>query len=221
MLEAIILLGAPGSGKGTTADDLVQATDLIHLSTGDMLREAIRSEHPVGREAKTYMDKGELVPDDVIMRLVEDRLKKGAADAKYIFDGFPRTTEQAELLDRFFSRNDTGRLSHVFLLEVDRQTLVNRIAGRRICRKCGAVYHITNIPSKVEGVCDACGGELYQRADDNAETVLNRLDVYEKQTASLIDYYEKKKALRRINATDRKHTMDVILAALKGASAGR
>lgn len=216
MLEAIILLGPPGSGKGTLAEDMKSAvSDLTHVSTGNMLREALQAESAVGLEAKSYMDKGELVPDEVVMKIVSDRLTAGAADARYIFDGFPRTSEQARLLDGFLSEGDRGKVSHVFLLEVPTEVLVDRIAGRLICRACGAVYHVTNIPPKVEGVCDLCGGELYQRADDNRETVLNRLEVYNNQTASLIDYYEKKNVLRKVEALDREASLETILGHLR------
>jgi len=211
MLEAIILLGAPGSGKGTTADDLKAAVPgLTHVSTGNMLREALQAESEVGLEAKKFMDKGELVPDEVVMKIVSDRLDAGPSDARYIFDGFPRTCEQARLLDAFLEEDDRGKVSHVFLLEVPTEILVDRIAGRLICRDCGAVYHVTNIPPKVEGVCDECGGELYQRADDNRETVLNRLEVYNNQTASLIDYYAQKNVLRRLKALEREKTLGAI-----------
>ena len=211
MLEAIILLGAPGAGKGTTADDLKAAVPgLTHVSTGNMLREALQAKSEVGLEAKQFMDKGELVPDDVVMKIVSDRLDAGPSDARYIFDGFPRTCEQARLLDAFLAEDDRGQVSHVFLLEVPTEVLVDRIAGRLICRDCGAVYHVTNIPPKVEGVCDECGGELYQRADDNRETVLNRLEVYNNQTASLIDYYAQKNVLRRVKALNREKTLDAI-----------
>lgn len=218
MLEAIILLGAPGSGKGTTAEDMKSAVnELIHVSTGNMLREALQAKSEVGLEAKKYMDKGELVPDEVVMKIVSDRLAAGPSDARYIFDGFPRTSEQARLLDAFLEDHGRGRVSHVFLLEVEKDVLVDRIAGRLICRECGAVYHVTNIPPKVDGVCDTCGGELYQRADDNRETVLNRLEVYHRQTASLIDYYAEKNVLRRVDALERDDTLAVILGHLQSS----
>lgn len=215
MLDTIILLGAPGSGKGTIAEDLTNETESIHVSTGDMLRESVKEGHPVGLKAKQYMDAGELVPDDVIMEIVRERLDRGPDDARYLFDGFPRTTEQARLLDGALSRDDRGRVSHVFLLEVSKEVVVDRLEGRRVCRQCGAVYHIRNIPPKKEGVCDQCGGELYQRKDDNKETVLNRWDVYQKQVAGLIDYYEKKNVLFRVDALDRRKTVEAILAALR------
>ncbi len=212
MWEAIILLGAPGSGKGTTAVDLTEAVEAFtHMSTGDMLRAALKAGSPVGLEAKRYMEAGELVPDDVIMKIVRERLLAGPADAQYIFDGFPRTSEQARLLDGLLQADGRGRVSHVFLLEVPKDILVDRMSGRLLCRACGAVYHVRNIPPRQDGVCDQCGGELYQRADDNRETVLNRLEVFEKQTSGLIAYYEKAGVLHRIKALQREKTLAFIL----------
>lgn len=198
-MKAIILLGAPGAGKGTLAEGVKTATAFIHVSTGDMLRAAIKAGSPTGLEAKAFMEKGELVPDDVILRIVGERLAQGRPDDQYMFDGFPRTLEQARQLDETLARLG-GAIDQVFLLEVPTPVIVSRLSGRRICKGCGAVYHVTNIPSKVAGVCDQCGGALYQRADDSEATVLNRLDVYQRQTASLIDFYERKGVLVRVNA---------------------
>jgi len=198
-MKAIILLGAPGAGKGTLAEGIRNATDYIHVSTGDMLRAAIKAGRETGLEAKSFMEKGELVPDDLIMRIVGERLSQGAPSDQYMFDGFPRTLEQARLLDETLAKSD-AKVNQVFLLEVPTSVIVSRLSGRRICKGCGAVYHVTNIPPKVEGVCDQCGGVLYQRPDDSEATVMNRLEVYESQTASLIDFYEKKGVLVRINA---------------------
>ena len=198
-MKAIILLGAPGAGKGTLAEGVRSATAYLHVSTGDMLRSAIKAGSKTGLEAKAYMEKGELVPDDVILRIVGERLAQGRSDDKYMFDGFPRTLEQARQLDVTLGK--LGAAVHqVFLLEVPTPVIVSRLSGRRICKGCGAVYHVTNIPSKVAGVCDQCGGALYQRPDDSEATVLNRLEVYQRQTASLVDFYEKKGVLVRINA---------------------
>ena len=198
-MNTIILLGAPGAGKGTLAEGVRAATDFIHVSTGDMLRAAIKAGTSTGLEAKAFMEKGELVPDEVILRIVRERLAQGKATDRYMFDGFPRTLEQARGLDETLAELN-GRVNQVFLLEVPTPVIVSRLSGRRICKSCGAVYHVTNIPSKVEGVCDQCGGPLYQRPDDSEETVLNRLEVYQRQTASLIDFYETKGVLVRINA---------------------
>ena len=198
-MNTIILLGAPGAGKGTLAEGVRAATDFIHVSTGDMLRAAIKAGTSTGLEAKAFMEKGELVPDEVILRIVRERLAQGRPSDRYMFDGFPRTLEQARGLDETLAELN-GRVNQVFLLEVPTPVIVSRLSGRRICKSCGAVYHVTNIPSKVEGVCDQCGGPLYQRPDDSEETVLNRLEVYQRQTASLIDFYETKGVLVRINA---------------------
>lgn len=219
-MQAIVLLGAPGAGKGTIAEGIKTATRYVHVSTGDMLREAVKAGRPVGLEAKSYMEKGELVPDAVIMRIVTERLDQGPRDAQYMFDGFPRTLEQARLLDEVLAAHG-GRIEHVFLLDVPRDILVDRLAGRRVCRNCGAVYHVRNIPPRKAGVCDACGGPLYQRPDDTEETVLNRLDVFKKQTQGLIEYYEKKGALARVNAGQKKEkTQSEILAILNRPMVG-
>ena len=198
-MKAIILLGAPGAGKGTLAEGVRNATAYLHVSTGDMLRSAIKAGSKTGLEAKAYMEKGELVPDAVILRIVGERLAQGQPADQYMFDGFPRTLEQARQLDEILAKLGAA-INQVFLLEVPTPVIVSRLSGRRICKGCGAVYHVTNIPSKKEGVCDQCGGVLYQRPDDSEATVLNRLEVYQRQTASLIDFYERKGVLVRINA---------------------
>lgn len=198
-MKAIILLGAPGAGKGTLAEGVKNATAFLHVSTGDMLRAAIKAGSPTGLEAKAFMEKGELVPDDVILRIVGERLAQGGPDDQYMFDGFPRTLEQARQLDAVLEKLG-GAVNQVFLLEVPTPVIVSRLSGRRICKSCGAVYHVTNIPSKVAGICDQCGGPLYQRPDDSEATVLNRLEVYQRQTSSLIDFYEQKGVLVRVNA---------------------
>ena len=218
-MQTIVLLGAPGAGKGTVAEVIRGATDFVHVSTGDMLREAVKSGSPVGLEAKKFMEAGELVPDETIIGIVRERLDKGPADARYMFDGFPRTQEQARLLDETLADHQ-ATLSHVFLLEIAKEVIVERMAGRRICRDCGAVYHAKNIPPRVEGVCDACGGELYQRPDDAEETVLNRLDVFNRETAGLIDYYDAKKVLVRVDAArDKDETSRDLLEHLGGSGA--
>jgi len=197
-MEAIVLLGPPGTGKGTVSEKLKEATKYVHVSTGDMLRKAIKENTPAGLNAKGYMDRGELVPDEVIIKLVEDRLEKDG-DGAYMFDGFPRTVTQAELLEKTISKAG-GNVSHVIYLDAPNDVLMKRLTGRRTCRKCGANYHIVNIPPKKEGVCDVCGGELYQRPDDREETILNRLKVYEEQTKSLVKWYEDKGILQRVNS---------------------
>ena len=213
-MKAIILLGAPGAGKGTVAELLKQSTDYVHVSTGDMLRAAVKAGSPVGLEAKAFMEKGELVPDDVILRIVGERMAQGGPDAKYMFDGFPRTIDQATGLDAQLAKFG-AKVNGVFQLEVPRDVLVDRLAGRRVCKACGAVYHLRNLPTKVEGVCDKCGGATYQRADDSEATVLNRLDVYRKQTESLISFYRSRGVLHEIAAAGAKEdTRDRVVGAL-------
>lgn len=198
-MEAIILLGGPGAGKGTLAEALKKATPFIHVSTGDMLRAAIRAGTPLGIEAKTCMDKGQLVSDELVLQIIKERVGSESADAKFMFDGFPRTIEQAKGLRKIF-REIGGTVTHVLNLEVEPDVLIPRLCGRRTCKTCGAIFHIVNMPPKEEGVCDLDGGELYQRADDNEETVLNRLEVYKTQTAPLIDFYSDEGILHAINA---------------------
>ena len=218
-MQATILLGAPGAGKGTIAEMLVQSTDYRHVSTGDMLREAVKEGTETGKTARSYMEAGELVPDDVILGIVRERLQKEGEEAKILFDGFPRTPEQARLLDEVLDGLG-GELTRVFLLEVPREVVVDRLSGRRICRQCGAVYHVRNIPPRVEGVCDKCGGELYQRPDDNEETVRNRLDVFKRQTERLIGYYEEQGKLQRVAADRGKdETEKTVRQALTGDGA--
>lgn len=210
-MKTIILLGAPGAGKGTIAEGIRNASPFLHVSTGDMLREAVKKGTAVGRQAEGYMKRGELVPDDVILGIVAERLGQGASNAAYMFDGFPRTLEQARLLDETLGKY-TSKVDCVFLLDASRELLISRLTGRRVCRKCGQGYHVVNIPPKQEGICDLCGGELYQRADDSEATILNRLDVYTKQTESLISYYEKKGVLVRVDSSrPRQETVAEIL----------
>jgi len=205
-METIVLLGAPGSGKGTVAEDIRNSVNYQHISTGDVLRNAVKSGTALGNEAKQFMERGELVPDDLIVSIVRDLIVSGPPDARYMFDGFPRTTAQAEKFDEMLGAGGSA-VKFVFLLEVARPVLVRRICGRRICRSCGAVYNIHTKRPKVDGICDFCGSnDIYQRADDTEETLNNRLDVYERQTAELISYYEKKSILVRVNAEDRLET---------------
>lgn len=209
-MQAIVLLGAPGAGKGTVAEDLKRQISIEHISTGDMLREAVRAGTEVGREAKAYMEKGELVPDDVIIRLVRDRLLAGKSDVIYMFDGFPRNVHQAELLDALLAEIG-GKLTHVFSLVVPRELIIRRISNRRVCRTCGAVYNLIGMRPKVDGICDVCGGEVYQRPDDNESTVNNRLDVFQRETAPLVDYYKRKGLFVEIDSSDRVETERAIL----------
>jgi len=169
---------------------IAEQYDIPHISTGDILRANVKAETPLGLEAKGYMDRGELVPDSLIMDLVKDRLAEPDCENGFLFDGFPRTVPQAEALDRILA--DRGiSLDAVIDIRVDEEELLKRMTGRRVCRQCGAPYHIVNMPPKKEGVCDLCGGEVYQRADDTEETVRNRFKVYNEQTLPLTDYYAK------------------------------
>ncbi len=185
----IILLGAPGSGKGTVARVLVERTGTPHISTGDMLRAAQAAKTSLGASAREYMESGRLVPDDIVIGLIRNRLGQSDCLSKgYILDGFPRTLSQAAELGVVLADLESD-VQAVFDLQVNRQLLIKRLSGRRICKSCDAIYHVVNMPPKKEGICDICGGELYQRADDQPATVENRLDVYEVQTKPLIEYY--------------------------------
>lgn len=194
----IILMGLPGAGKGTQADSIVEKYEVPHISTGDMFRAAISEGTELGLKAKSYMDQGALVPDEVTIGIVRERLSKADCEKGFLLDGFPRTVPQAEALDELLADMDR-KIEHVINIEVDPEELVKRLTGRRICKVCGTSYHLQFNPPKVEGVCDKDGGELYQREDDNPETVKNRLDVNLKQTAPLLDFYETKGVLSNIN----------------------
>jgi adenylate kinase len=180
----IILLGAPGAGKGTEASKIVDTYKLPHISTGDIFRENIKNETPIGLQAKSYIDKGLLVPDEVTCKIVEERISREDCKNGYMLDGFPRTIAQAEALDQI------TKLDLVINIGVDHSLLLNRLCGRRVCKDCGESYHVSRLNGETK--CARCGGDLYQRKDDNPETVQSRLDVYNAQTAPLIEYYEKK-----------------------------
>ena len=186
----ILLMGPPGAGKGTQAANLVTEFGIPHISTGDMFRAAVKEGTELGKQAKACMDAGKLVPDEVTIGIVRERLAKDDCKKGFILDGFPRTVEQADALDGIMK--DLGlSITRVLNINVPAEDLIERAVGRRICKKCGATYHVKFHPSKAEGGCDACGGELYQRADDSAETMKNRLAVYEDSTRPLIEYYKK------------------------------
>jgi adenylate kinase len=195
----IVLLGGPGSGKGTQAKKLVDKLGIPQISTGDIFRAALKEGTPMGLKAKTYMDKGELVPDDVVIGVVEERLAKPDLDKGYMLDGFPRTLAQAEALDKIIVSQGKA-INHAILVDVPDEELVARLSGRRTCRNsdCGKMYHVMFNPPKRDGICDGCGSELYQRDDDSEATIRERLTVYNNQTAPLIDYYDKKQLLRRV-----------------------
>jgi len=206
----LILLGGPGVGKGTQAQRLAAKYNTPHIATGDILRQAVKNGTDIGLKAKSYMDKGLLVPDEVVIGIIEGRLAQPDAKAGYILDGFPRTVPQAKALDEL-----TARLNMVpdavVNITASTEMVVRRLSGRRTCRDCQAVYHVVNIPPKEAGVCDRCGGELYQRDDDQEETIRKRIQVYMEQTAPLLDYYAKSGKLTEVSGD---LDIDVVFASI-------
>lgn len=196
----IIMLGAPGAGKGTQAKRIAAKYSIPHISTGDIFRANIKNNTELGQKAKTYMDKGELVPDELVVDLIMDRFKQPDAANGYVLDGFPRTIPQAEALDKALAANGES-VDFAINVEVPDENIIKRMGGRRACVGCGATYHIEFNAPKVEGVCDTCGEKLILRDDDKPETVKNRLSVYHDQTQPLIEYYNKKNVLREVDGT--------------------
>ena len=194
----IILMGLPGAGKGTQASEIVKKFPIPHISTGDMFRKAIKDETDLGKEAKSYMDRGELVPDEVTVGIVKERISEDDAKKGFLLDGFPRTIDQAESLSQIMSELDR-EIDAVINIEVPEEELMNRLTGRRICEKCGTTYHLVFNPPKIDGICDIDGGKLYQREDDNPETVSNRLNVNVKQSKPILEYYNEKGVLKNID----------------------
>lgn len=194
----LILLGPPGAGKGTQAAGIVEKYGIPHISTGDIFRKNIKEGTELGIKAKDYMDKGLLVPDELVVAIVEDRLQQDDCKKGFLLDGFPRTVNQAEALDRALEKMNQA-LDKVINVDVNKDSLVERAVGRRICKECGATYHVVFNPPKKDGVCDKCGGSLYQRADDNEETVSKRIEVYLEETQPLIDYYNNKNIIATID----------------------
>ena len=192
----LVFLGPPGAGKGTQAKLLSQRMRFLHLSTGDLLREAVKNQTPLGKKAKECMDKGELVPDELIVQLIEETMPK---DGNVILDGFPRTVNQALALEEML-KGKGEKISKVLFFDVPDEVIIDRLSGRRVCSKCGAVYHVKYNPPKVEGVCDLCGGSLMQRDDDKEEVVKKRLEVYRKQTQPLIEFYQDRGIIYRLDA---------------------
>ena len=194
----IVLLGPPGAGKGTQAVMLAEEKGFLHLSTGDILRENVKKGTEIGKKAKAFMEKGELVPDDIVIEMMLDTIKNAREQENFILDGFPRTEYQAKKLD-----SELGKLKlpieMVVYFKTSIKVVISRLAGRRLCSKCGANYHIVNMPPKKQGVCDKCGAKLYQRKDDSEETIKKRLEVYDSQTKELIDYYKAKGILKEVS----------------------
>lgn len=209
----IIFLGAPGSGKGTQAKEVITKLNIPHISTGDIFRKAINEGTEAGKIAKTYIDQGILCPDDITLKIVEDRIKEDDCKNGFLFDGFPRTIAQAEGLDNLFTKLNT-KVDKVIYLEVDEEVLVERVVGREVCPSCGASFHETLNPSKIAHVCDFCSSTLVKRKDDNEETLRVRYATYMKQTAPLIDYYKDQGNLVTINAMNdiEKVTNDILEA---------
>jgi len=207
----IVLLGSPGVGKGTYAKRISKIYDIPQISTGDMFREAIKNKTEIGLKAKEYMDKGELVPDDVTIEIVDERLKQDDCKNGFMLDGFPRTIVQADALSNIIA------IDKVLNFTASDEVIIDRLSGRRVCKSCGAIFHIRNIIPKTEGICDNCGGELYQRDDDKPEAVKKRLDVYKKQTAPLIGYYKEKELLADIDANKPIKQVDKIITDVRNA----
>ena len=199
MKKNIILMGPPGAGKGTLAKQLMSALNLVHISTGDMFRDAIKAGTPLGTLAKSYIDHGDLVPDEVTIGLVKERLSQDDCAKGFLLDGFPRTLPQAEALKEL-SKEINRPIEVVINLDCDNAELIRRISGRRVCKTCGAPYHVVTLKPKVEGVCDICGGPLYQRADDNEEALKVRLEHYVQSTKPLLDFYANEGLLKSFDS---------------------
>jgi len=196
----IVMLGAPGAGKGTQAKMIAEKYSIPHVSTGDIFRANIKNGTELGKEAKSYMDKGALVPDELTVRILLDRVAQEDCKNGYVLDGFPRTIPQAEVLDRELAKNGES-IDYAVNVDVPDENIIKRMSGRRACVNCGATYHIVNVPPKKEGICDKCGNELILRDDDKEETVKNRLNVYHDQTQPLIDFYSAKNVLKNVDGT--------------------
>ncbi|MCG2705787.1 MAG: adenylate kinase [Candidatus Omnitrophica bacterium] len=209
----LVLLGPPGAGKGTQAKVLSRDLNIPHISTGDMLRDAGAKESPLGKQVKGYMTKGELVPDELVIDIVKERLTKNDVASGFILDGFPRTIEQAKILDSTLAKIEK-KLDTVLYFKTSLEMSISRLSGRRVCKACGANFHVTNIPPKKIGVCDYCGGELYQRKDDSEETVRRRWSVYTEETTPLVDYYKKSGLLEEVSGDLDVTELNVMLKAL-------
>ncbi|NLY78300.1 MAG: adenylate kinase [Tissierellia bacterium] len=211
----LILLGPPGVGKGTQAAAIIEKYSIPHISTGDIFRANIKGKTELGKKVEEYMNKGLLVPDDLVVSIVKDRIVKDDCKDGFLLDGFPRTVAQAEALDEELSKMSLV-IDKVINIEAEKDILIERAIGRRICKDCGATYHVKFSPAKQDGICDKCGGELYQRKDDTLDTVEKRIEVYLEQTKPLIDYYAKKGLLLNVDGTkDKKEVFNDIVKALE------
>ncbi|MCX5714954.1 MAG: adenylate kinase [Candidatus Omnitrophica bacterium] len=214
----IVLLGPPGAGKGTQAKVLAQELNLPHISTGDMLRQNVQGDTELGKKAKDFMNKGALVPDELLTQMLQRRISQADTKQGFILDGYPRNKAQAQILDGMLKGSDR-KLDFVVYLDASEPVIIQRLSGRLVCRSCGSNFHLTNMPPKKAGICDNCGGQLYQRQDDREETIRKRLEVYLKETSGLIDYYSKQNKLSRISADGASRiVLDKIIQLAKGAN---
>lgn len=212
----IIMLGAPGAGKGTQAKRIAGKYNIPHISTGDIFRANIKEGTELGKKAKTYMDEGLLVPDELVVELVADRIQQSDCENGFVLDGFPRTIPQAESLDAALKKIGTA-MDYAIDVDVPDENIVNRMAGRRACLDCGATYHLVSIPTRVEGICDTCGSKIVLREDDKPETVQKRLEVYHAQTQPLIEYYTKQDILKTVDGTQPMETVFDSIVNILGA----
>lgn len=210
----LVLLGPPGAGKGTQAVLLSQGLQLVHISTGEMLREEMKKGSELGAQAKSYVQSGELVPDELVTRMIEKKIFENSASRGFVLDGFPRNETQAVSLDAMLKAHK-AKIDAVIYLGASMPVILQRLTGRRVCKNCGANFHVKNMPPKKDGVCDKCSGELYQRSDDKEETITNRLKVYNQSTANVVDYYQRQGILKKVNADqDARQVYDYLVAAL-------
>jgi adenylate kinase len=214
MMKAIIFLGPPGAGKGTHAKEISSILNIPHISTGDIFRDAIKNQTELGMKVKEFLDSGKLVPDELVWEVVKDRLNAEDCKNGFILDGFPRTILQAELLDKYLKEKNADL--KVIYLDASDDLVIKRLSSRRVCKNCGAIYNLISMPPKKEGICDICGGELYQRSDDYPDVIKKRLETYYKETQPLIDYYKNRGVMYKISAEkDREEVLQEILKVVK------
>ena len=210
MMKAIIFLGPPGAGKGTHAKEVSQILNIPHISTGDIFREHVKNQTELGIKVKSYLDSGSLVPDELVWEVVKDRISKEDCKNGFILDGFPRTIPQAEMLEKYLKEKNA--VIKVIYLDASDELVIKRLSARRVCKNCGAIYNLISMPPKKDGICDICGGELYQRSDDKPEVIKQRLETYYKETQPLIDYYRNKGIMYTISAEkEREEVLNEIL----------